>query len=168
MPGLKKAKFGECRAELGREITKGEQVDEIEDVLPVYQIAALPIHLATRKQGVHGLAGREFGIVEALIRLVLVRIIEFIRTAQRAPLRLDARFGRLDAALGPAKLGAFVGARNENVDDVMGEDEAQDLKADFEGEGEEWAILGDIVLSTNWARVAWLDVFSDGAFLCPF
>jgi hypothetical protein len=113
------------------------------------------------------LAGREFGVVKALIKLDLVCVIESIRTAQRAPLGLDARFGGLDAALGPAKLGAFFGARNENVDDVMGEDEAQDLNADFDGEGEEGAVLGDIVLSTNWARLAWLNAFSDGAFLCP-
>jgi hypothetical protein len=63
-------------------------------------------------------------------------------------------------------LGAFVGARNEDVDDVLGEDEAQDLDADFEREGEERAVLGDVVLSTNWARLAQLDAFGDGAFLC--
>ena len=73
--------------------------------------------------------------MEAPIKLVLVRVIESIRTAQRAPLRLDARFGGLDTALGPAELGALFGARNGNVDDVMGEDEAQDVNADFEGEG---------------------------------
>ena len=154
MPGLKKAEFSERGAELGREIAKGEQIDEIEDVLPVYQIATLPIHLATGKKGAYGLAGCEFRVVVALIGLALVCIVKLIRTAQRAPLRLDAGFGGLDAALGPAELGAFFGARDVKVDDVLGEDEAQDLGADFEREREEWAVLGDIVLPTNWVRLA--------------
>ena len=64
---------------------------------------------------------------------------------------MDAGFGGLDAALGPAELGAFFSARDEKVDDVLREDEAQDLGADFEREVEEWAGLGDIVLSSDWA-----------------
>jgi hypothetical protein len=89
---------------------------------------------------------------------LFVRIVELVRAAWRTPLRSDSGLGRFDTPLRPAKLGAFIGAGNEEVDDMVGEDGAEDLKPDLKRQVEEWAVLRDTTgLLFDWSRSTHLD-----------
>jgi hypothetical protein len=93
---------------------------------------------------------------------LLVRVVEPVRAAWRTPFRSDSGLGRFDTPLRPAKLGAFIGAGNEDVNDMVGEDGAEDLKPDLKRQVEEWAVLRDTTgLLFDWSRSTHLDILAE-------
>ena len=135
MPCLEVAESVERGAELGGEVAKRQEIDEIKDVFGVDQRNGFVVDLPARQQDVHRLARRELQVMPTSAGRLSV--VEFVRAAERAPPRSDARLGGFDAALWPAELRAFFRARDVEVDEVLRKDGAEDLETDFSGEVEE-------------------------------
>ena len=173
VPGLDVAEPVQRRGELACKVGKGEQVDKVKHVLSVDELDGLAVYLPARQQDVERLARRDLHVVPAPGAAAgepVGRVVELVRAALRAPLGLDARLlGWLDAALGPAELRAFFGARDGQVDEVVGEDGAEDREADFTGEVEESAVLEDrLLLSSDWGVcLSELDVWREAALIVP-
>ena len=163
VPCLEVAEFVERGAELGGEVAKGQEIDEIKDVFSVDQRNGFVVDLPAGQQDIHRLARRKPQVMPTPAGRLCV--VEFVRAAERAPPRLDARLGGFDAALWPAELRAFFCARDVEVDEVLREDKAEDLETDFAREVEEWAILGGNLSLINWVRFSELDFLRRAAFL---